>query len=259
MPDDDTVTSPGGDPYALALGEGAPNGGRLLYVGSIQDGVFSVLTLDDTLTPKVNSAVVLASGLHSIVEGPVVDGRRRVYVSNRYSPLIHVVDVDCSEAGQACELVVQSAIGISQVTSSGDYYRGLAISKDKRTLYAAHRSPASLAVFDVAEDGTVTERGLLALQGAPANVALLSREPGQSDLVYITDYSGDSLYCVDPETMNVVDHIYVGDGPYGIAILKDVTRTLQRAYVTNFEEDSLSVVDLDPDSPTWHQEIARIK
>ena len=258
-PDEDPIRAPGDDPYAVALGQGVPGGGPLLYLASIEDGIFTVMTLDEGMKPQVSMAAELSGGLHSIAEGGVVNGRRRVYVSNRYYPLIHVVDVGCPASGGACEIVTQASLGITQITSSGDYFRGLAVSRDQRMLFAVRRSPPALAVFDLAEDGTALERGLVALQGAPANVALLSRGGDQADLAYVTDYARDSIYCVDPETMNVVDHFQVADGPYGIAIGNDPSGLLPRAYVTAFEDDLLSVVDLDPNSPTWHQEIARIK
>ncbi len=241
------------DPFALGLGESSDSRSRWLYVGSILDGTFAVLPLDAHLVPQHGTAVVLSPGLHSVVDGPVVAGRRRVYVSNRLSNAIHVVDV--SEDHEGVHARVMDSLAVGQVSSSGDYFRGLAMSADRRTLYAAFRSPASLVVLDVAQDGQVGLRGLVPLHGGPAGVAVL-RSP-RGDRIYVTDFSGDSVYCVDPVALEVLDRIPVDAGPYGIAISGEGTGP-HRAFVTAFEDHRVVVLDVDESSPTWHQVVARV-
>jgi len=46
--------------------------------------------------------------------------------------------------------------------------------------------------------------------------------------------------------------VAVGEGPYGIAIAGD------RALITNFESQDVSVLDLNPGEPDRAHEIARI-
>jgi len=64
--------------------------------------------------------------------------------------------------------------------------------------------------------------------------------------------AGDSVYGVDPEQGRVLVRVPVGEGPYGITIAGD------RAVVTNFESQDVSVLALDPADPDRATEIARI-
>lgn len=237
------------DPFALGLGESPDARSRWLYVGSILDGTLSILPLDAGLAPRPGTAVLLSPGLHSVADGPVVAGRRRLYVSNRLSNAIHVVDV--TEDGHDVVARVMDSLAVGQVSSTGDYFRGLAMSRDRRTLYAAFRSPASLVVLDIAPDGEVGLRGLVPLHGDPAGVAVAGS--AGRERVYVTDFSGDSVYCVDPSVLDVVDRIPVDAGPYGIVISGS-----GRAFVTAFEDHRVVVVDVDEGSPTWHQVVARV-
>lgn len=243
------------DPYAVEVGMGL--GSPLVYVGGIKNGGLMALTVGDDGRPTVAAGVVLQSGIHSIVEGPAVEGRRIVYASNRFRNAIHVVTVQ--QAG-ALTLDVHDPVVISQVSSTGDYWRGMAISPDGRRLYAALRSPPSLAVFDIAPaTGSLSLRGLVPLSGGPAEVAVVPGSTAGDDTVYVTDFTQDSLYTVDVLTLSVRGRIVVGDGPYGIAVTEADQGVGRRAFVALFEEAALSVVDLDPASKTYHTEIAKIK
>ena len=75
---------------------------------------------------------------------------------------------------------------------------------------------------------------------------------GGQEIVYVTDYEGDSVYAVDPVIPQVLDRISVGQGPYGIAIAAD------RAFVADFEEQKVSVVALGLADPDRHKEIKRL-
>ena len=248
----------GSEPFALAVGEGVVPGTPLIYVGSVADGTFSVVTVADDGKPSVATAIPLSPGLHTVVEGPLLESGRVVYVSNRTVDGIHAVQVEKVADGTLHVATIPSAV-LPQVTSTGDYFRGMAASKGRRLVYAATRSPAGLAVFDVVDDGTLSLRGLVPLHGLPAEVATAPGAVAGDEMVYVTDFHDDGVYAVDPLAMAVVARIEVGDGPYGIAVQGDPAAGPLRAYVALFEEDGLSVVDLDPASPTYHTEIARLK
>ena len=55
--------------------------------------------------------------------------------------------------------------------------------------------------------------------------------------------------------------VSVADGAYSIAFTNGARTStgLQRAYVSNFRDDSISVIELDPRSPNFHREVARIR
>jgi YVTN family beta-propeller protein len=230
------------DPFALAAGAGLDPSQPLVYVGSIEDGTFTVLSVVDG-KPAMAAAIALNAGLHSIREGALVSGRRIVYASNRELNAIHVVSISAGANG-ALLLDSEDAGTAPEVTGTSDFFRGLALSKDGTRLFAAYRSPTALAVFDVQPDGLLGFRGLVPLNGAPGEVAVAGGTGTTPESVYVTDYLGDNVYVIDPVALSVTARIIVGDGPYGIAILDDDAANLHRAYVSLFEADSVSVVDL---------------
>ncbi len=249
---------PGRDPFGLTIGYGLNTGAadstepRVVYAGSILDGTLALLTLDAKYQPTLTGVVQLSAGLHSIVEGPLVGARRVIYVSNHTSNSIHVVDLT-RDAGSNLVLSARDSISVPETSSAGDFFRGMALSKDQRRLYVACRSPTSLAVFDVDEVGKATLRGLVPLHGGPSMVAV--GEEAGNERVFVTDFVAAGLYVIDPAGMDVTDRIVVGPGPYGLVL----AGTPVRAFITLFEDNSVSVVDLDPASKTFHTEIARIK
>jgi YVTN family beta-propeller protein len=253
---EDTILSR--DPFGLALSRDTDPEQALLYVGSLLDGTLDALTLDADWKPALAAHVQLAPGLHSIVEGPRVGDKRVVYASNRSTYVIHVVEVTRAADGKV-NLVAGDAVVTNPSTATGDYFRGLALSKDMRRLFAAYRSPASLAVFDVDEAGSPSLRGLVPLAGGPSSVAVDPDSPAGAETVYAVDFAGDAVYVVDTGAMSVVHRIDVGDGPYRIVLGRAPVTGAARAWLPLFEEHAVSVVDLQPGSVTFRKEIARIK
>lgn len=242
------------DLYGLRLGsvENAP----VLYVASIHDGtlgVFDVSEADGSLGKS--SSALLAGGLHSIVEGDEIDKKRVLFVTNRQNNIVHIVDV--WNEGSEKKVVERGRISVPQTTTSGDYFRGAQISSDRKVLYAAFRSPASLVVFEVMEDGWLGLRGLVPVGVAPSEVAVA--RVGGRDLVYVSDYTSNSIYCIDPYDLQVKDRIHVGAGPYGMVLVGGEDKGFFRLYVALFEDNEVDVIDVLPSSPTWHKVVARIR
>lgn len=240
------------DPFALALGSSGSN--WWLYVGSILDGTLALMPIGSDLAPYPQKVIQLSPGLHSIIEGPDIgDGWRRVFVSNRLVNAIHVIDI--RPDGRDFSARLQDNLSIGHVSSTGDYFRGLAITADRRTLVAAFRSPASLAVLDLDQYGSASLRGLVPLRSAPAGVAI-AHYP-EATRVYVTDFLANTVYCINLQTLEVEDRIPVDDGPYGIAILQDSFGP-KAAFVAAFESHRVVVIDLVEHSPKWHQVVATL-
>lgn len=244
---------PGRDLFGLAAGE-LIGGEKLLFSASILDGTLTVLSLSEEMIPKIEATLQVVKGLHSVVVGRLIDKRLFLYVTSRLNNMIGIVSVWKEEGVIKANL--EASIILPQVTSSQDYFRGAAISSDGKLMFTAYRSPPSLVVFRIEDDGMLTLRGLIPLHGGPAEVAVAK---GDGDLVYVTDFQGDGVYCIDPETMMVIDRIPVGWGPYGIGLVENRTLGIYRAYVTLFEEHGISIIDIDRKSPDFNREIKRIK
>lgn len=75
------------------------------------------------------------------------------------------------------------------------------------------------------------------------------------DLVYVVNTPADTLDVISPETNEVVFRINVGIDPVSVVIRPDG----KEAWVSNHVSDSISVIDLDVESPFYHQIIATIQ
>lgn len=244
------------DPFALALGTSHDGNESWLYSGSIIDGTLAVMPLGKDLNPVSGTGIELEPGLHSIVEGPVVDGRRRVFASNRMANALHVLDVWREEG--SIRIRVLDALQMPQVAASGNFFRGMALSGDGRTLYSAFQSPPGLVVVDLDDEGDAELRGIIPLGEFPAGVAIVEGNLPGTELVYVTDFMGNAVYCVDPLAMDVADRIHLDSGPYGITVVHNPILHVHRLYVTSFEDARLDVIDVDPASQTFNQVIAAL-
>jgi hypothetical protein len=85
-------------------------------------------------------------------------------------------------------------------------------------------------------------------------------EDGQiPELAYISCFGKDALDVIDPTTGDHVAHIRTGRGPFGMAFIENKALGIRRLYVANFHSQTVGVVELDPDSPYFHTQIAEIR
>jgi hypothetical protein len=147
--------------------------------------------------------------------------------------------------------------------SSGDM-RGVAVDPESDRLYALSRVPPGLVVMDTKAGELGEEKRILELVDLcvqPSNLGLHRSESGWL-LAYVVCWASGELYVVDPEAAEVVGVTTVGKGPHDIAFAPDepwVPFYLRnRAFVSNFAENTISIIDLDPQSPTWNRVIGRI-
>jgi DNA-binding beta-propeller fold protein YncE len=135
--------------------------------------------------------------------------------------------------------------------------RGMTFSPDGNRMYLLNREPPSLQVYDTSLKPT----------GFPANVGigasdicrqastLTALDSGDGELIYITCFSDGELYVVDPSGQSSVkDIITVGRGPYSVK----ASASRKKVYVTNFLEDTIAVIDVEPGSKTRNRVVLRI-
>jgi len=75
------------------------------------------------------------------------------------------------------------------------------------------------------------------------------------NFVYVTNTPSSTVDVIDRESEKVVDRIHVGIDPVSIAVRPDG----KEIWVSNHVSDSVSVIDSDPKSPTFHVVIATIQ
>ncbi len=73
--------------------------------------------------------------------------------------------------------------------------------------------------------------------------------------IYATNTPSDTVDVIDPNTRELVARIRVGIDPVALGVRPDG----KELWVSNHVSDSISVIDLDPGSPTFHHVIATIQ
>src|SRR5205814_393626 len=124
------------------------------------------------------------------------------------------------------------------------------------------QNPSAVLVFDTSlnEFGLPQNRLL-----ARVDVDLTPEElkvvplPGGGELLYVTDFQNDKVHVIDPallDSSSARTEIQVGKSPFGMGFID--LGGARRLFVTNFDEDTLSAIDVDPQSPTFNQVLYRV-
>jgi DNA-binding beta-propeller fold protein YncE len=140
--------------------------------------------------------------------------------------------------------------GVGGNTGSSADTRALGFSPTGERLYAINREPPSLQVFDTSSSSN-----------APANrftaafdiCRVASRLAVIGERVYVTCFQDGQVYVTDPISGRS-DVIDVGRGAFDITH----ARSRGRAYVTNFLEDTIAVLDVAEASPLRDRVVLRI-
>ena len=178
---------------------------------------------------------------------------------------------------QAGLIVPALAFSIGASFANGTDVRDIAFDNDGNRAFVTENNPPSMLVIDT---HTTPQNG-----GGPLNVVTdivdvcqtpshlkpfhLDRlgAPGtpvqRKTKVVVVCFLSSQIMVVDPDRVAVDDTVISGlGGPDDIAFNftdDETTLTLPRhGYVTNFTESTVSVVDLDPQSPTRNRVIARL-
>ena len=141
--------------------------------------------------------------------------------------------------------------------SNGSDTRGMAFSASGNRLFLVNRKPPSLQIYDTSLGPTGAPRNELVgvvdvcRQASTVTVAGL----GDSERAYVTCFQDGQVYVIDPRgTGRVEDIISAGRGPYAAVAAPDG----KWLYVTNFLEDTMSVIDLRPGSLTRYRVVLRV-
>jgi DNA-binding beta-propeller fold protein YncE len=188
------------------------------------------------------------------------DAREQLmYVASRTEDRVQMLTVE--QPADALPYLVQSnyfflnAVG-GNIGGSNDS-RGLAFANDGDSMLVINRRPPSLQIYDTSFDET----------GLPRNQAksvydicreasgLVVGNAGGGELALVTCFRDGTMYVIDAAGRRTTDAIVtVGRGPFEVT----VSTTRKKAYVTNFLEDTVGVIDLAPGSTRQYREVLRI-
>jgi hypothetical protein len=270
---DDTLPA---EPFAMAL---EPAGGFLI-LAHLAGGSLSLVDLcGDPTSERPDLVDVLVgvmgqdadgrSGGFNVVQRDKTDPCGWFYVSNRAAAQLMTLRVDgCNEpagADRGLRLVMGPSIILTAPfgpLESGADLRGMATSADGNRLFALSRTPPSLLVVDTSlSNGQPRNEFLDAVEICPKpSVMRLRTGPQGRTLAYTVCFASGEIYVVDTHDAQVVDRIEAGGGPHDLVLMPDTASPELRGFglVTNFGEHTVGVLDLRPDSETYHQLIGRL-
>ena len=164
--------------------------------------------------------------------------------------------------------------------ASGNDVRAIAFDQGGNRAFLTDNNPPSLIVLDTRTlpvsgsvlPGTPTNTVLDVINvcSTPSHLTLRTVEvpgaPGQpsrlATRVYVTCFQSNQIMVVDPDLAVVTDTILVGRGPNDLVFADGPSITEAnrhpRAYVTNFSEMTIGVIDVERGSKTENRMIARI-
>jgi DNA-binding beta-propeller fold protein YncE len=232
----------------------APRDSRQVGVADVISGVFA---------PDPATGLSGASGIAGRNPATADD---LVYVGGTSEGRIQTFTVG-TRAGTAAFLLpgryfFLDAVGGTNGNSSDT--RGMQFSPSGDRLYVANRNPPTLQVYDTSLGPNGVPRnaatGASDLCRQVSGIAVLGADPGAGidERVYVTCFEDGQIYVVDPSGQSQVeDIISVGRGPYSAAVLASSSGR-KLLFVSNFLEDTIAVIDLDPGSLTRNRVVLRI-
>jgi DNA-binding beta-propeller fold protein YncE len=118
------------------------------------------------------------------------------------------------------------------------------------------RTPSSLKVFDTSLDATGAPRndliGVMEICDQPATLELA--DFGRGPRVILPCFLTGQVWVIDPLTFTIESIEDVGRGPTSVS----VSLSRKRIYVSNYAEDTLSVLDATPGARTEARMVLRI-
>lgn len=264
-----------------------------IYVSHLDAGEVSLFRSDDLGVSLLDvrggffeSGGTVAGGAFSLAVQRPGDERTRVYASSREDDDLATFVVQGSPGGGP-QIVrsVSTPIGAIRPPASGSFdLRGLAIAPGGSRVFAVSRVPNSLVAMDVIEEaGVVRHEPAWAVEvcSDPSLVVLgpHERDPA-AHYAYVVCFAEAALFVIDTRLGALVGRIETGRGPNGLVL--DVgsqqscegrrpcsddhesclagrcVKATPRAFVANFLENTIGVIDLRPASPSYRRMVARI-
>jgi YVTN family beta-propeller protein len=198
----------------------------------------------------------------------------RIYATARYSAAISgmvlrdpsqaACDPSPSAPGRDLTLVPADSFFSSAFLPHGADIRGILFSTDGGKAYVLHRNdpetasnPAAIAVLDRSPlaDGTPGNIPIAVLEVCGGPTAMQMHDAGRGDRIYVTCYDDSEIEVIDPVTLKVSAIVEVGAGPNSLVFSP---RDPGIAYIAGFANSHISVIDLEPGSPTENHVILRV-
>ncbi|HEY0191022.1 MAG TPA: hypothetical protein VGC42_07845 [Kofleriaceae bacterium] len=234
--------------------------GVVTLIDSPSDGAAVIADIKyNVFSPDLLTGLRGASG----VAGRHTDAGDLIYVGSRTDPRVAEFTISRSPGSEPALLYSNyfylNGVGTDPGVGGSADTRGLTFSPDGNELYLVNRQPPSLQVFDTAADATGTIPNKLTAAADicrnGSNVASVDLGPVLGTRAFITCFEDGTVYVIDPSGVtNLDDVVQSGRGPFSISAAPG--RGL--VFVTNFLEDTISVIDVNPASANRNRVVLRI-
>jgi len=179
-----------------------------------------------------------------------------LYVTSRSESRVQTMYVRRPATEDGFPTLVPSEFFFLNRVLPSDDGRGLTFNADGTRVHVLNRNPPMLQTLDTSlgPDGYPRNQIVGAVEICSRASQLALADAGRGDRAFIACFSAGQVWVVDTESSSVDAIINVGRGPHAVA----VAPTRQRLYVSNFLEDTISVVDLTPGSSTEYRVVLRL-
>jgi hypothetical protein len=198
-------------------------------------------------------------------------GDAEIFASSRYVPLVtsmspflsgseHAMQFNCGENSDVVLLGGPDSLSTGLV---GSEVRGVAFydpppeaPDDAQRVFALQRVPPALVGFEVNRTaaGGVTAVPTSVTETCSGPTFLYRSGQGDRTRLYVNCFDTGEIYVFDPTIPSLITSFQVGRGPAGMVF----DPQLPVAYVLNFSQNDIVVVDLAAGSPTENHVIQRI-
>ncbi len=174
------------------------------------------------------------------------------------------------QAGEGPAVSTAPAIQIA-TNSPGNDSRSIAFSPDGTRAFVSNRAPPSIVVIDTTlrPDGTPAGVNLatIELDHGPSKLVVQPLSEVRDPLsevryvVLVVCFDAEEIFVVDPELMAIVNVFKTGAGPHALVPQPEPDPAAgrpYRAYLANFGESTVWVLDFDPASPNFARPILSI-
>jgi YVTN family beta-propeller protein len=222
----------------------SPDGRYLVVTDTGFREQLSVLdTTSGTLVDKAEFNSIPGIGDKALYYGLAFDSTGRLYAANGPFDMVSLFQLGSGGKLQAVKETLTDASGNKDYPN---FVAGLALSADRRTLFAAHNEAyrsgglqSSLSVIDVASN---TVRKKISLPGFPLALAAVAPTNSRNEKVYASCERDGVVASIDAQT-GKVQPIKTGMQPTGLLLNKDQSRL----YVSNSGSDTVSIIDTATD------------
>lgn len=227
-----------------------------VLTGHVDSGDVALFDVREGRTPAVVRILdQFPEGVNGLARHPSGDW---LFVVSRDSSRIYpfTVAMESRHAGEGPAVSSAPAIAVTS-NSGGADCRSLVFSPDGTRAFVANREPPSVVVFDSTPrpDGSPAFALLATIElgNGPSKLAVQPLPEG-GYLVLAVCFNAEQIFVIDPDLLAVVRVLPTGVGPH--AIVADAEA--RRAYLANFGESTVWVLDFDPRSPHYGRPVLGI-